>query len=371
MRRGQFGQILSDRFFSRVNNYIFNTSEIDRERYMAPGLVGPDKAETGKIPTDTWFWGYVGKRNTDTWWQTIVGTSSKERLGYPTQKPRRLINRIIKASSNLGSVVMDFFAGSGTVGDSCLLNRRNFILIDNNREAMEVMAQRFSGFNNIEWVNFDPKPFQKNKSLLFEEIENQNENEDEEVLLPDINSDFLMLASTASYLQKDMEEMNDLWKGSPFEWVLQLPARSKGKLARNLIASLCKSRGILAERTRDASETLIFNGIQYAIKFSTLWKNGIYQFQQIRSQGPEYIICFGISPFKGHCWIFSRDYAIAHGKQQHKGANGAEYWLTISPKDVPEWAKEYGGAMDAALQIQKILRRYTPLNKIILGWDIL
>ena len=55
---------------------------------MAPGLVGPEKAARGKLPTDTWFWPYVGKRNSDTWWQTIIGTSSKERFGYPTQKPK-------------------------------------------------------------------------------------------------------------------------------------------------------------------------------------------------------------------------------------------------------------------------------------------
>ena len=233
----------------------------------------------------------------------------------------------------------------------------DFILIDNNREALEVMAKRFAGFDNIEWINFDPLPFQKTKSPLRDEIDSHNGGEDEEDTLIEISSDFKMLASTASYLQKDLEETSDLWKDSPFEWVLQLPARSKGKLARNLIASWCASRNLYTERTRDASETLIFNGIQFAIKFSTLWKNGIYQFQQIKSQGPEYIICFGISPFEAHCWIFSRDYAIAHGKQQHKGANSAEHWITISPKDMPEWAKEHGGTLDEALQILKNIKK--------------
>jgi site-specific DNA-methyltransferase (adenine-specific) len=124
------------------NNYTFNVGDIDREPYMAPGLVGPEKAERGKLPTDTWWW-------------TIVGTNSHERNGYPTQKPLGIINRIIRASSNPGDVVMDFFAGSGTVGESCLQLGRKFILMDNNPQALEVMARRFSGKEGIEWVGFD------------------------------------------------------------------------------------------------------------------------------------------------------------------------------------------------------------------------
>ncbi len=124
-------------------HYTFNVHDIDREPYMAPGLVGPEKAERGKLPTDTWWW-------------SIVGTNSKERNGYPTQKPLGIINRIVRASSNPGDVVMDFFAGSGTVGESCLKLGREFILMDSNPQAMEVMQKRFAGVENIEWVNFAP-----------------------------------------------------------------------------------------------------------------------------------------------------------------------------------------------------------------------
>jgi site-specific DNA-methyltransferase (adenine-specific) len=123
------------------DNYTFNVGDIDREPYMAPGLVGPEKALLGKLPTDTW-------------WYTIVGTNSKERNGYPTQKPLGIINRIIRASSNPGDVVMDFFAGSGTVGESCVNLGRQFILIDNNITAMEVMAKRFAEVDNIDWINY-------------------------------------------------------------------------------------------------------------------------------------------------------------------------------------------------------------------------
>jgi site-specific DNA-methyltransferase (adenine-specific) len=127
------------------DRYVFNSQEIDRIPYMAPGLVGSEKAARGKLPTDTW-------------WHTIVATNSKEKTGYPTQKPLGVVNRIIRASSNPGDTVLDFFAGSGTVGVSCLALGRKFILIDNNLQAMQAMARRFSGVPDIEWIGFNPTP---------------------------------------------------------------------------------------------------------------------------------------------------------------------------------------------------------------------
>jgi len=120
-------------------NYTFNYEDIERIPYMAPGLVGEEKAKRGKLPTDTW-------------WHTIVGTNSREKTGYPTQKPVGVIRRIIQASSNPGDTVMDFFAGSGTVGEVCLELGRNFILVDNNPQAIEVMRKRFAQAADIEWL---------------------------------------------------------------------------------------------------------------------------------------------------------------------------------------------------------------------------
>ena len=124
------------------DQYTFNVNEIDRIPYMAPGLVGPEKAARGKLPTDTW-------------WHTIVTTNGKEKTGYPTQKPLGVVNRIVRASSNPGDLVMDFFAGSGTVGESCLNLERKFILIDNNPQALEVMRKRFDSLAGIDWVIWD------------------------------------------------------------------------------------------------------------------------------------------------------------------------------------------------------------------------
>ena len=123
--------------------YTFNYDAIERIPYMAPGLVGPEKAALGKTPTDTW-------------WHTIVPTNGKEKTGYPTQKPLGILRRIIQASSNLGEMVLDFFAGSGTTGVACLEAGRQFILIDNNPQALATMAERFVGNHTIEWIGYDP-----------------------------------------------------------------------------------------------------------------------------------------------------------------------------------------------------------------------
>jgi site-specific DNA-methyltransferase (adenine-specific) len=125
-----------------IQNYVFNYSEMERLPYMAPSLVGEAKAKQGKTPTDVW-------------WQTIVGTNSKERTGYPTQKPIAIIKRIIKVSSNEGDLVMDFFAGSGTVGAACLELNRNFVLVDENIQAIEVMRKRFADYKDIVWKTTD------------------------------------------------------------------------------------------------------------------------------------------------------------------------------------------------------------------------
>lgn len=123
-------------------HYTFNYDDIDRIPYMAPDLVGPEKAARGKTPTDVW-------------WHTIVSPNSKEKTGYATQKPLGIIKRIVKIHSRPGDTIMDFFAGSGTLGEAAVSLGRKCILIDQNPEALAVMKKRFSGYN-VEWVNGNP-----------------------------------------------------------------------------------------------------------------------------------------------------------------------------------------------------------------------
>ena len=126
--------------------HVFNADAVERIPYMAPGLVGRDKARRGKLPTDTW-------------WHTIVPTRGKERTGYPTQKPVGILRRIVAASSLPGDVVVDFFAGSGTTGQAALELGRRFLLVDDNEAALRVMARRFGPRPDIVWEGFDPSPW--------------------------------------------------------------------------------------------------------------------------------------------------------------------------------------------------------------------
>ena len=112
-------------------NYTYRYEDIDRIPYMAPGLVGPEKAARGKTPTDTW-------------WHTIVSPNGKEKTGYPTQKPLAILSRIIRVHTNPGDAVLDFFAGSGTTGEAALRLGRRATLVDNNPQALEVMARRLA-----------------------------------------------------------------------------------------------------------------------------------------------------------------------------------------------------------------------------------
>lgn len=112
--------------------YTFNYDAIDRVPYMAPGLVGPEKAAQGKTPTDVW-------------WHTIVPTNSRERTGYPTQKPVGLLERIVRVHSRTGDRLLDFFAGSGSFGEAAERHGRGCTLVDVNPAAIEIMQERFPG----------------------------------------------------------------------------------------------------------------------------------------------------------------------------------------------------------------------------------
>ena len=109
--------------------YYFDSTEVDREPYMAPGLVTPEKAARGKLPTDVW-------------WHTIVPTSGHEKTGYPTQKPEGIVRRMVRASTRPGDWCLDFFAGSGTLGAVAAQLGRHYVLIDSNPDAVAIMRAR-------------------------------------------------------------------------------------------------------------------------------------------------------------------------------------------------------------------------------------
>jgi site-specific DNA-methyltransferase (adenine-specific) len=111
--------------------YFFDSQGVDREPYMAPGLVSAEKAARGKLPTDVW-------------WHTIVPTNGAEKTGYPTQKPEGILRRMLQASSRPGDWCLDFFAGSGTLGAVAAKLGRRYVMIDSNPEAVRVMRRRLA-----------------------------------------------------------------------------------------------------------------------------------------------------------------------------------------------------------------------------------
>jgi len=129
-------------YVKNPTGYYFNNTEVDREPYMAPGLVTPEKVALGKLPTDVW-------------WHTIVSPTGKEKTGYATQKPEGILRRIIQASSAKGDWVLDFFGGSGTTGAVAGALERRFVLVDQNPAAIEVMRKRLP---LAEFTAVEPKP---------------------------------------------------------------------------------------------------------------------------------------------------------------------------------------------------------------------
>jgi site-specific DNA-methyltransferase (adenine-specific) len=118
-------------WYAKGDDWRFERDAVDRIPYMAPGLVGPEKASRGKLPTDVW-------------WMTIVPPASPERTGYPTQKPVRLLERIVAASSRPGDLVLDPFAGSGTTGAAAACLGRRWLLVDRSPVAVEIARARLA-----------------------------------------------------------------------------------------------------------------------------------------------------------------------------------------------------------------------------------
>jgi len=175
----------------------------------------------------------------------------------------------------------------------------------------------------------------------------------------DWSSEFDLLAIAAKYIKPEFEKDTSDWVDSPFEWTRRLPSGSKGKLGKRLVYQWCALRGLSIDSSPDSQADMLINGHRVEIKFSTLWENGIYKFQQIRDQNYEYSVCLGVSPFEAHCWVLSkkvlREFVIGH-LGQHTGSGGKETaWFSVNPKNPPNWLLSYGGTLDEAYKVLKSL----------------
>lgn len=155
--------------------------------------------------------------------------------------------------------------------------------------------------------------------------------------------------------EREANRKSDPWASSPFAWIKPLPAKTVGSVGERLVAEWCESNGFLVERSPDSEADRVIQGHRIEIKFSTLWENGGYKFQQIRDQNYEYCFCLGVSPQEVHAWLIPKAILKEHviGKMgQHTGAEGTETaWLGFKVGKEFEWMKPYGGSLDAVKEL--------------------
>jgi hypothetical protein len=159
-----------------------------------------------------------------------------------------------------------------------------------------------------------------------------------------------LLASLATTLEPDYVQDNTAWNGSPFRWIkTSLPSRTVGAVGEALVAGWAAAKGFDVTRTGDSEADRIINGHRVEIKFSTLWANGGYKFQQIRDQRYEFCFCLGVSPFDAHAWLLPKsvllERVIGH-MGQHSGAGGRDTaWLGFPADEPLAWLKPFGGRL--------------------------
>lgn len=129
-------------WYSKTENYIFNDENI-RIPYSEKTQQNYKKGLKGSTYTSDVVLNEKGKIPEDYWDIAVASKSLIENLGYPTQKPEKLLNRIIEASSNKDSIVADFFCGSGTTAAVAEKLGRRWITSDLGRYAIHTARKRF------------------------------------------------------------------------------------------------------------------------------------------------------------------------------------------------------------------------------------
>ena len=160
-------------FYTKGDDWVFNTitvpyteGSLERKKHTLHSF---KKGESPYLVTET----KKGVPANDVWAIPFVAPSAKERLGYPTQKPEKLLERIISASSNPGDIVADFFCGCGTALAVTQMLGRKWLGCDVSRTALKVVKQRLEkcGATNVEMVNV-PKTVEEIKAMKPFEFQN-------------------------------------------------------------------------------------------------------------------------------------------------------------------------------------------------------
>jgi hypothetical protein len=169
------------------------------------------------------------------------------------------------------------------------------------------------------------------------------------------------LAAISAMIAPDYApDANDPWLGSPFKWIKSQPSRTVGAIGEKLVSGWCAAKGFDVTRSPDSEADRLIQGRRIEIKFSTLWANGGYKFQQIRDQDYEYCFCLGVSPFDAHAWLIPKDalleYVIGH-MGQHTGAQGSDTaWLGFQVGHEYPWMNQFGGSLSEVNELLKKIR---------------
>ena len=150
------------------------------------------------------------------------------------------------------------------------------------------------------------------------------------------------------------EERSKAWADSPFQWLQTVPSGTKGKAGKEMVEKLFRQQGISVVKSPGSGSDLLVAGKRVGIKFSTLWKNGGYKFQQVRDQDYEILVCLGLSPHNAHAWIAKKS-EIVWGdiRNQHRGVRGRDtWWIQFEPPHCPHgWMHPTNGDLSRFLQI--------------------
>ncbi len=152
------------------------------------------------------------------------------------------------------------------------------------------------------------------------------------------DSEVRILASISTTLQVDYAADDLAWVGSPFAWIKTRPSRQVGVIGEKLVAGWLAAKGFDVTRSPDSEADRVVQGARAEIKFSTLWKSGVYKFQQLRDQDYRFVICLGVSPFDAHCWVIPKDVVLVHWgagdgiESQHGGKKGGASGFSVGPR---------------------------------------
>lgn len=180
--------------------------------------------------------------------------------------------------------------------------------------------------------------------------------------------DVVLLAQLATTIREDYDDEDDEWKSSPFAWVKTRPSRQIGAIGEKLISGWLAAKGFDVTRSPDSDADRIVNGLRAEIKFSTLWKNGGFKFQQIRNQDYDFILMLGICPFDAFCWAVPKSTVMEKWQSgdgiiaQHGGSTGVDTaWLGFPIDNPPRWLQSFGGSLKTLPSIITRITNRRPL----------